>query len=376
MILPLPRPAESGPAVVEGGVVWLLRMFDVAEVVDLERARALTLERGATRTEKRPRGPERGTSGVVFQAPPLAIEAGTVFVAGLQLRASVRLFEFGAVSVRFALDIEPGASVDDVARLAARLDTAPDIDAEARRVWKALEAELRAAIRDSHESDIVEDYAIFEIKGVRGSTSALEALERLEPWKIMLAEPDRPIAPTVIESHIGRAIQYYADDAALIGWNAALVLDPDGSRDELEVLEIATARLLELRYYDRILARELASVYTAAEAARGSSALFRSPFVAVGRRAAALFVDMTELYDRVEGAITLVGDAYTARIYREAARRFRLEEASAGVKEKLGTLARVSEIFQADLAQRRGLLLEVAVVLLIVLEVLLSLLRR
>jgi len=96
----------------------------------------------------------------------------------------------------------------------------------------------------------------------------------------------------------------------------------------------------------------------------------------VARRAAALFVDMTELYDRVEGAITLVGDAYTARVYREAAHRFRLEEASAAVREKLATLARVSEIFQADLAQRRGLLLEVAVVLLIVLEVVLGLVRR
>ena len=376
MISPPPRLAVTDPAVVEGGVVWLLRMFDVADVVDLERARALTLERGATRTEKRPRGPERGVAGVVFQAPPLAVEAGMVTVAGLELRASVRLFEFGAASVRFALDIKPGTPVAELARLAARLDTAPDIDAAARGVWKALEPDLRAAIRDGHDSDIIEDYTIFEIKGVRGSTSALEALERLEPWRIMLAEPDRPIAPTVIESHIGRAIQYYADDAALIGWNAALVLDPDGSRDELEVLEIATARLLEMRFYDRYLAEELAGVYTAAEAARGSSALFRSPFVDVARRAASLFVDMTELYDRVEGAITLVGDAYTTRVYREAARRFRLEEASAGVKEKLGTLARVSEIFQADLAQRRGLLLEVAVVLLIVLEVVLGVIRH
>jgi len=371
-----PRHAVSPMPIVEGGVVWLLRMFDVADVVDLERARALTLERGSTRTEKRPRTPERGESGVVFQAPPLAVDAGTVSVAGLTLRASVRLYDFGAVSVRLAMDIEPGTAVDDLARLAARLDTARDIDAAAHRVWKALEVDLRTAIRGSHDSEITEDYAIFEIRGVRGSKNALEALERLQPWKIMLGEPERPIARTVVESHIGRAIQYYEDDAALIGWNAALVLDPDGSRDELEVIEIATARLLEMRYYDQFIARELAGVYTAAEKARGSSALFRSPFVDVGRRAAALFVDMTELYDRVEGAITLVGDAYTARLYREAALRFRLEEASAGVKEKLGTLARVAEILQGDIAQRRGLLLEVAVVLLIVLEVILELMRR
>ncbi len=370
------EPAQPEPAVVEGGVIWLLRMFDVADVVDLERARTLTIERGSTRTGRLTRGPERAAAGLVFQAPPLAFDAGPVTVAGLELRASVRLFDFGVVSVRFALDLAPGTPVADLARLAARLDAARELDGVARGVWEGFEGTLRDAIRGSHHSEVTEDYTLFEITAVRGTTDGMQALALLEPWKIMLAEPDRPIAQTVIDSHLSRAIQYYAVDAALVGWNSALVLDPDGSRDELEVLEIATARLLEMRYYDGLLARELAAVYGAADAARGSSALFRSPFAGVARRAATLFVEMTELYDRVEGAITLVGDAYTARVYREAAGRFRLDEASAAVKEKLGTLARVSEILQGEIAHRRGMLLEIAVVLLIVLEVVLGLVGR
>jgi hypothetical protein len=369
-------PVSHAAAVVEGGVLWLLRLLDVADSVDLEQARALTHGRGATRTEKQTRGPERGAAGVVFQAPPLAIDAGRTVVAGLEVRVSVRLFEFGVVSVRFSHDIAAGTSVADLAALAARFDKAQDLDASARRIWEALEIELRAAVRGSHHSDVMEDYALFEISGVRGCRTALQALSLLEPWKLLLAEPDRPVAAAVIDSHMNRAIQYYEEDAAVIDWNAALVLDPDGSRDELEVLEIATARLLEMRYYDRILARELAGVYGAVEAARGSSFLFRSPFGRVAKRAATLFVEMTDLYDRVEGTITLVGDAYTARIYREAAHRFRLEEASTAVREKMATLARVSEILQGEVAQRRGLLLETAVVLLIVLEVVLSLVRR
>jgi hypothetical protein len=193
----------------------------------------------------------------------------------------------------------------------------------------------------------VEDYVLFEFARVRGTKPADEALAALEPARLILAEPDRELSPAAVEGHISRALSYYVDDAAVIGWNAALVLDPDGSRDELEVLEVATARLLELRYYDRLLAKELASVYDAVARARGSFGLLRSPFEAVTRRAAQLFVEMTDLYDRVEGAITLVGDAYTARLYREASLRFRLDAYSAAVKEKLGTLARVAEVFQA-----------------------------
>ena len=356
--------------------MWLLRMLDVAELVDLDRARALMEELGATRGAARFRGPEKGTAGVVLQNPPVAIDAGATQIEDLSLRTSLRLFDFGAVSVRFALDIAPGTSALDLAKIAARFETHAGVDSAAREVWHRMAAKLGGAIRGGHETDIMEDYLVFEITGVRGVSDAREALAKLEAWRLVLAEPEREVAPYVIENYLGRALQYYENDAALIGWNAALVLDPDGSRDELEVLEIATARLLELRYYDRLLARELARVYVPAAAARGSFALFRSPFVEVARRAGTLFVEMTELYDRVEGAITLVGDAYTARLYREAALRFRLEEISLGVKEKLGTLARVSEIFQAEIAHRRGVVLESIVVVLIVIEVVLGLVRR
>jgi hypothetical protein len=372
------RPGSVPPdqTFVEGGVVWLLRLLDVADTVDLEHARRLTAGRGATRMEKRTRGPERAPSGVMFQAPPLAIDAGADRVAGLDVNASVRIFDFGVVSVRFAHAIPRGTSAADLARLAARFDTATDVDDAARRVWAPLSDALHGAIRGAHVSDVTEDYTLFEINGVRGCTSARQALARLEPWKLLLAEPERPVAETVIEAHMSRAIQYFEDDAALIDWNAALVLDPDGSRDELEVLEIATARLLEMRYYDRLLARELGSLYEMVEAAQGSSGLLRNPFADVAARAATLFVDMTQLYDRIEGNVTLVGDAYTARLYREAAQRFRLAEASEAVKEKIATLAQVSEVYQGQLSQRRGLLLETAVVVLIVLELVEGFLRR
>lgn len=362
--------------VIEGGTLWILRMLDVADQVDLEAARALAAQtRDARRGALTLRGPEKGPGGVVLASQPLDLDAGEVVVDGMRLRAGVRLFDFGAVSVRFALELPPGTACTELLYTVARLEQVAALDTAARQVWARVERDLRPTLRGSHTSDLIEDYLLIEVRGVRGCTRAAEALRALEPARLMLAEPERPLSEEIVESHMRRAIQYYADDAAVIGWNAALVLDADGARDQLEVLEIATARLLELRYYDNLLARELAGVYTAAEVARGSSALFRSPFVRVARRAATLFVEMTDLYDRVEGALTLVGDAYTARLYREAAHRFRLTEISAAVREKLGTLAQVSEIFEAEINHRRATLLEIAIVLLIVLEVVLGLVR-
>ena len=44
-------------------------------------------------------------------------------------------------------------------------------------------------------------------------------------------------------------------------WNCAFVLEPSGSRDIPDILELASSQLLELRYYDELFDAELARVY-------------------------------------------------------------------------------------------------------------------
>ncbi len=361
---------------IDGGTVWVLRMLDVAEQIDLDAARRLAQDSKPRRGDARIRGPEKGAGGVLLTTQPLDLDVGPLTIGTLTFTVSVRLFDFGTASIRFAMALAPGTACADLVHLSAEIERLEGVDATAREVWDRLAKQLAGAIRGGHAVDLIEDYVIFEVLGVRGHPDAESAVAMLHPARLLLAEPERELSASAIASHTQRSLHYYADDAVIIAWNAALVLDPAGSRDELEVLEVATARLLELRYYDRLLARELASVYDAVAAARGSRGLLRSPFEPVTRRAAQLFVEMTDLYDRVEGAITLVGDAYTARVYREAETRFRLDAYSNAVKEKLATLARVAEVFQADISHRRALVLETAVVVLIVLEVALSLAKH
>lgn len=367
------------PAVIptiEGGTIWLMRMMDVGDEVDLERARSLTERRGARRGAAFLRGPEKGTGGVLLASQPLDLDMGSASIDGMEVRCSVRLFDFGVASVRFEVPIPSGTSCQELWRTSAAIEAMSAIDDIARAVWGRIEHDLQPCIRVPHPVELIEDYTLFEIHRVTGCTTGEEALAAIDPARLLLAEPDRTLEPNVSAGWRKRAVHYYIDDAVVVGWNAALVIDPEGGRDVLEVLEIANTRLLELRYYDRILARELARVYDAAVAARQAWSLFRSPFVHVARRAATLFVEMTDLYDRLQGAFTLVGDAYTARLYREASLRLRLDEISATVREKLGTLASVSQILEGEVGHRRTTLLELAVVLLIVLEVVLGVMRH
>lgn len=367
------------PAVAEAVTVWILRVLDVADSIDLDAARACVASRAATRGATRILGPERHPGGgVELSTRPVDVEMPPVEVDGLSLQTSVRLFDFGVASVRLRLALSEECTADALIALAARLEAMAALDDAARSTWERLALEIAPGLRGAHAVDLVEDYTVFTAARVRGCADGADAVAALDPARLLLAEPSRALASEVIASYRDRLVRYYAADAAVIGWSGALVIDPDGDFDTLEVLEVANARLLELRYYDRLLTRELARVYAAAESARGVStlrALFRSPWVAVTRRAATLLVEVGQIHDRLEGALTLVGDAHTTRLYREAALRLRIAEISDAVRDKLGSLARVTEVFEAELTHRRGVALESTVVLLIVLEVVLGLLR-
>jgi len=149
----------------------------------------------------------------------------------------------------------------------------------------------------------------------------------------------------------------------------AIVVDKDGSAETVDIFEIASAQLLELRFYDAMLGRALEGLLGDVRRARTTAWLFRSPFRRLARRGAVLAIELGELSDRLERTITLVGDTYSAQIYRETAVRFRLPPASESVREKVALVGRISELLGHEIASRRDLVLEILVLILIAIEI-------
>ena len=51
-------------------------------------------------------------------------------------------------------------------------------------------------------------------------------------------------------------ISYYANDLAVIGWNAAFIYDStSGAETAIQLLEYANSQLLEFRHYDDLLTK-------------------------------------------------------------------------------------------------------------------------
>ncbi len=102
--------------------------------------------------------------------------------------------------------------------------------------------------------------------------------------------------------------------------------EPSGVEDIPDLLEFATAHLLELRYYDALLDRRAAPHLRRDRGGREprSRTSSRRRYRSLQRRTAALLLELSEMIERLENAVKIVGDFYLARLYQAAVRRFRL----------------------------------------------------
>ncbi|MBI5162013.1 MAG: hypothetical protein HY996_11475 [Micrococcales bacterium] len=346
--------------------IHVLRQIDIADSIDLGALRRLAasgdLPAGARLGPQDP-----ATPGVVPATPPVDLTLAQTTVGALSAAVRIRVFDFGVVAVRFTF-ARTGLANGDLVRLGtdvAALSAA--FDREARRLWQVLVPAVGAALTPGDGGlELDEDFTVYVLSGPLHGEAGEAALVHL-----LLAEPEsRRLAPSLRRAFVDQAIRYYEDDLLLLSWDSAVIVEPAGALDVVNVLEIASAQLLEVRYYDAIVRRATAALTADAAKARTTWWLLRSPFTALARRAATLALEVGEIGDRLETAITLVGDSYTVTVYREAARRFRLVESRQAVQQDIETLAAVSETFGTDVHSRRAIVLEVLIILLILIEVL------
>lgn len=170
---------------------------------------------------------------------------------------------------------------------------------------------------------------------------------------------------------------YYEDDLTVLTWESALVIEPQIDNEDVEyVLEFANAQLLELRMYDLQLDAEIPALYDRAEAVRARhrprlSGRFRAVLSELQTRVA----DVTETIERVENALKVTNDVYLARIYAAALDLFREQAWRRGIERKLGILRETYVMLNTEAQVARAELLEIAIVVLIVVELLLGVLR-
>jgi hypothetical protein len=349
----------------------VLAAFDIAKAIDLDMAERLisdAKERVAVRHSR------KAPPYFTYTPPPLRVvrSAPSIAAGGFSTNPTVELvlFDFGAVSVRFRIEVEGSAS--RLLELSeAVFDNGP-IHAEARRQVEQLMMALHPAMRSPQIDARMEDYTIIQIGALASGEAPASLLERHAAFLAGVLRVERDeLAAEEIRDALACRLVYGPADAVVVDWNGAIILDKEGD-DALAVLEFANVELLELRFMDDRLDGQLEESYQALSKQEGRRRwLILPPPVRDLARIGRLQVDSALLFENVNNALKLVGDQYLARLYRLAATRFHLPERDETIGRKLRTLESIYEKMSDYQAGVRADLLEWIIIILIAVSIVL-----
>jgi hypothetical protein len=221
-----------------------------------------------------------------------------------------------------------------------------------------------------------EDYLLGKVYTLDEPINATELRQRVDLTELLSGET-RPLSDGARRDLLAHSYSYFVDDLVVLTWDRAFIYEPRGDSDVADVIEVANAQLLELRYYDTLLDDELPRMYDRVEEARGAVSLLAARrFAHLARGLYTLVAETTELTEKVDNALQVTEDVYLARVYSAALALFRVPSLSTSVDRKLAIIRDTYAALYEEASSRRAELLEIAIVLLIVIEVVLSLLRH
>ena len=382
-------PESEAPDIVEGAII-AFRLFDIAYAVDLAKAEALwanSAPSGQSRSASRsrlsatpPKAVAFGVAPVVLTFDPVPLDLGGILV---EAGATARLYDFGVIS--FALRV-PVTNLP-WGRFVAKMNALDHLvgSGTATRIWDMLLSQVRTVLAAALQrpaaspvpaSTLDEDYLVGVVTAFPGKPTAVELQQRID-FTPLLSGETRPLSEGARADLMRQRFSYYTDDLVVLTWDRAFIYEPRGDSDVMDVIEVANAQLLEMRYYDELLDSELPRIYDMVEEARGTRSVFAaSRFADLARRLYTLVAEVTELTERADNALQVTEDVYLARIYSAALELFRVRLVNAAVERKLSIIRDTYTALYDEASSRRAEWMEILITVLIAGEVMLALIRH
>jgi len=364
------RSAEGAEGVRIEGDCFALLAFDIGFQIDLDKAS--TLARESTRKQVvRARRP--APVWFDYKPPPLRleVEGAAVEVGGRSSGASVEMliYDFGAalLTYRFPLAETLGA----LPAQSESLYEHAGLLANARERMERVMEWIRPAIERAGLNEFVEDYVVFGVRAWGGGESAagMAAGHRETLARAIEGERGALTAEQAARSTVG-TMSYAPEDAAVVGWNAAVLFD-DAPEDVLAVLQHANVELLELRVLDQ----ELDGILDHADEtlSRISRRRVWPSFQEdrMLRRFATVQTDAAVMFEGVNNAIKLLGNQYLAQLYRLTAERLDLPSWQSSIQRKLSATDSLYQKMSDAAGTRRMETLEWVIIILIAISILL-----
>lgn len=366
-------PVSSQPnpeaLVIEDGRCFVFYAFDLGISINLALCDKIVDEpRELTKFRHNQRAPR------YFDYNPLPIrlvQSGEEFsFTELNFKAEknvdVTIFDFGAISVTYEIDIRGPLSA--LINLSAELYENELLREDATRRANQIYREIFKTITKPELSELCEDYLVFNIRKLNQQIEprALIREHAQTVGQILRCENER-VSDSQLEEALSTTVSYSPQDIVVIDWNTSLIYGGE-PLDVLAVMEFANVELLEMRYQDGELDEALESAYQAMNSGKR--------FGADLKRVAQLQVDSAMMYEGVNNALKLLGDQFLARVYSLISKRFHLSDWDSSILRKLDTLNSIYMKISDQASQRRTEMMELIIIGLIAFEVVLSVLNR
>lgn len=345
--------------------IYLYRIYDLAEEIKLDRVETLLSQIKPT---SRLRPSKIKPKSIHITNPPVMAELGedNLSFCRQQYRVNyfARAYDLGAISIIMRISLPPDCNYQDILGLAVHLNNDQSLNAVFDQRLEEISKTLQEAMVRPEKTDFVEEYSIYYFHNWDPGW---------DPAPLLLAEVD-PLSDQFRREVLANSFSYGKDDLTVVTWDSALVHDPSGSADIPDLLEFANTQLLELRYYDNLLSREMDKMYDSLEAGQSISRYRRGRhYRTIMKRLMELVIDISEITERIHNSLKLTEDVFYARIYSAALSIFRTRAWAESIDRKMTIIQQNYTLLGNEVSTLQSTLLELTIVLLIMLEILLAL---
>jgi len=257
-------------------------------------------------------------------------------------------------------------------RQSSGLISSTELQSRASEWVRAALQRARPALQKPYDSWLTEDYHVVYLQSLAGPDQPpLSAAELLATHAQHIAQLVRgestPLSDAERQEVIQSSISYSPYDLLVVGWTGALVYGTgEVPAATIQLLEYANTQLLEFRYYDSLLTNVLNSVYRFLEHKGGRFGDWR--LSGESSRVNTIRLDVMELTEKVDNAIKFLSDMFYARLYNLIAAKVGVPDYRRLVDQKLRTAGELYRFMVDQFNQTRSFILEVAVVIILILE--------
>jgi hypothetical protein len=352
------------------GYIYAYRIFDIGHEVDLKAAQH-NLNSAANSDSF---GFKRSLKSVVIEEKPLSFLLENINFEfedhTYETKVVSKLWSFGALSICFQISIDKPLSEKQLLDLSIYLNNNDFLDTLAKEKVLDLMGEIKSSIKKPDLWSQSEEYVIF-IDTMSLEKQTPEKVDKLIQgeflYKLLSFEKTDNLSQQMKAPIVQNTIQYSNNDLIAIDWDSSYVISQNDSQDICDVIEFANIQLLELRYFDNLLDKEINNLFK--EIMLTSPGVFNQTYQRLNRDATRLYLETLEVVERVENSLKVIGDIYYARVYRSALLRLKINDWRATIDRKLKSILDVCEMNKAEIEGKRSLVLEMIIIVLIAIEV-------